>query len=98
MSAPSSSGRCRIGVQKQLSTASSAPHCFATAAIAAISDISVSGLDGVSRNNNLVLGRTAAFHSATSVAETYVVSTPNFFLFLLNMFTVAPNRLREATM
>ena len=38
--------------------------------IAAISDISVSGLDGVSRNNNLVFGRTAACHSDTSVAET----------------------------
>ena len=47
MSAPSSSGRCNMGVQKQLSTASNAPWRFAMAAIAVMSDISVSGFDGV---------------------------------------------------
>ena len=50
------SGRCRAGVQKQLSTASSAPARFATAASAAMSATSVSGLDGVSRKNSLVFG------------------------------------------
>ncbi len=70
MSAPNSSGRCKMGVQKQLSTANSAPQDFATAAMARTSEISVSGLDGVSRKNNLVLGRTAACHCATSVADT----------------------------
>ena len=97
MSAPNSSGRCRIGVQKQLSTASSAPHCFAMAAIAAMSEISVSGLDGVSRKNSLVFGRAAACHCAGSVAETKVVSTPNFLNTLLNMFTVEPKMLCDAT-
>src|ERR1039458_6211334 len=57
ISAPNCSGRCRIGVQKQLSTASSAPQLLAITEIAAMSEISVSGLDGVSRKNNLVLGR-----------------------------------------
>ena len=98
MSAPKANGCCSTGVQKQLSTASSAPHCFATVAIAAMSEISVSGLDGVSRKNSFVFGRTAAFHSATSVADTYVVSTPNFLMMLLNRLIVAPNTLRDATM
>ncbi len=84
-------------MQKQLSTASNAAHCFATAAIAAMSEISVSGLDGVSRKNNLVSGRTAACHSATLVAETKVVSMPNFFRMPPNRFTVAPNSERDAT-
>ena len=62
-----------------------------------MSEISVSGLDGVSRKNNLVFGRTAACHCATSVAETKVVSTPNFFITLLNRFTVEPKMLCDAT-
>jgi hypothetical protein len=40
------------------------------AAMAAMSEISVSGLEGVSKKNNFVFGRTAACHAATSVAET----------------------------
>ena len=43
-------------MQKQLSTASSAPEPCATAAIAAMSEISVSGLDGVSRKNKFRIG------------------------------------------
>ena len=98
MSAPKSSGRCNAGVQKQLSTASNTPRCFATAAMPAISDISVRGLDGVSRKNSRVLGRTATSHSFTSVAETKVVSTPKRLKMVPNKFTVEPNILREATM
>ena len=41
-----------------------------------MSQTSVSGLVGVSANSSFVCGRIAAFHSATSVWETKVVSTP----------------------
>ena len=69
-SAPSSRGRCRIGVQKTLSTASSAPAFFATAASVGMSETSVSGFDGVSRKRSRVLGRSAWRHSSTRVGET----------------------------
>ena len=42
-----------------------------------MSQTSVSGLVGVSANSSLVFGRSAAFHAATSVCDTKVVSTPN---------------------
>ena len=76
-SAPISAGRCMAGVQKQLSTASNAPALCAKLASAAMSHTSVSGLVGVSANSSLVLGRSAAVHSATSVCDTNVVCTPN---------------------
>ena len=56
MSAPMSMGRCNTGVAKQLSSASKAPALCAMSANAAMSHTSVSGLVGVSANNNLVLG------------------------------------------
>src|SRR6185437_4721838 len=97
ISAPKSSGRCSAGEQKQLSTASHASFFFATAASAAMFDISVSGLEGVSIKSSFVLGFTADSQACISVAETNVVSILKL-LRILNRFTVAPNRLREATM
>ena len=47
-SAPCSIGRCSAGVQKQLSTTSSAPRDAAIAFSAAMSAISAVGFDGVS--------------------------------------------------
>jgi hypothetical protein len=75
-SAPSSSGRCRMGVQKQLSTATRMPWAWAMAVRARISAISVSGLDGVSRKNSFVSGWIAASHAAGSVCGTKVVVMP----------------------
>jgi hypothetical protein len=60
-----------------------------------MSHTSVSGLVGVSANSSLVLGLTAARHSATSVCETKVVSTPNLANSLPNRFSVEPNTERE---
>jgi len=97
MSAPRFSGSCSMGVQKQLSTTSNTLYRFATAAMPAISDISVRGLEGVSRKNNRVAEHTAVSHSLTSVAETNVVSTPKRLSMVPNKFTVEPNMLREAT-
>ena len=75
-SAPSSSGRCSAGVQNTLSTTSSAPACFAISARASMSETSVSGLDGVSRNSSRVLRPQRRRHSSTRVGETKVVSMP----------------------
>ena len=69
-SAPSSSGRCSAGVQKQLSTTSSAPASCATSASAAMSNTSVSGLEGDSTNSSRVFGRSAARQLAGSVPST----------------------------
>ena len=95
MSAPSAAGFCSTGVAKALSTASSAPASCAMAASAAMSHTSVSGLVGVSANSSFVFGLTAARHSATSVCETKVVSTPNLPNSLANRFSVEPNMERE---
>ncbi len=70
MSAPSSSGCCSAGEQKQLSTASHAPASWAMAASARTSLTSVSGFDGDSTKKSLVFGLTAARHSAGSVGDT----------------------------
>ncbi|MNC87015.1 hypothetical protein D3C83_27090 [compost metagenome] len=70
MSAPSSSGFCSTGVQKTLSTASSAPALRASVDSFSRSEISVSGFDGVSRNSSRVLRRIASCHSSTRVGET----------------------------
>src|SRR5207237_897539 len=69
-------GRCRAGVQNALSTASSAPARLATAASAAMSELSVCGFEVVSRKSSRVLGLHARCHSSTCVGETNVVSTP----------------------
>jgi hypothetical protein len=70
MSAPSSSGLCSAGEQKQLSTASQAPACFAIAASAGMSLTSVSGLEGDSIKKSLVFGLSAFLQSSGSVGET----------------------------
>ncbi len=96
-SAPYSIGRCSAGEQKQLSTASQAPPFFAIADKAAMSHTSVSGLVGDSANSSRVFGLIARCHSATSVCETKVVSTPNFANSRPNSMMVEPNTLREQT-
>ena len=53
ISAPSSSGRCRAGVQKQLSTTSRQSLTWASSARALISATSVTGFEGVSRNSQI---------------------------------------------
>ena len=72
-SAPSVTGRCSAGLQKQLSTASSAPPACAISASAAMSQTSVSGLVGVSANSSRVVGVIAARHAAGSVCDTKLV-------------------------
>ena len=68
ISAPSASGFCSTGVQKQLSTASSAPWAWATSASAAMSTSSASGLDGDSTMNSLVFGLQAAAQASRSAS------------------------------
>src|SRR5207253_4007223 len=60
---------CSTGVQKTLSTASSAPACFATLESRWMSETSVSGLDGVSRKKSRVFFRTAFCHSSMRVGR-----------------------------
>src|SRR5260221_12856577 len=88
---------CRTGVQKQLSTASSALFARAIRASAAISNTAVRGFDGVSRNKRRVLGRIASFHTEGSVPSAYVVSIPNLERTVLNNCTVAPKTPEEHT-
>jgi len=85
-------------VQKQLSTATSAPWAWAISARRRMSATSVSGLDGVSRKNSLVFGRTACSQAATSVWPTKVVSSPKRERMPEKSCTVAPKRPVEATM
>ncbi len=66
-------------------------------ASARMSHTSVSGLVGVSANSSLVVGLTAARHSAKSVCETKLVSTPNLPNSLANRLSVEPNTEREHT-
>ena len=66
----------------------------AMSASAAKSAISFRGLDGVSRNSILVLGRTAACHSAKSVCDTKVTSIPKRVTWFITKPMVVPNRLR----
>src|SRR3569623_138966 len=68
-SAPSASGRCSAAVHTVLSTTSRQPWSWASAATAAISPTSVSGLAGVSRKSRRVVGRIAACHVAGGDAE-----------------------------
>ena len=62
-----------------------------------MSQTSVSGFVGVSANSSRVFGRIAAFHSATSVCETKVDSTPKRPKSPCSSLMVAPNTLREHT-
>lgn len=64
---------------------------------ARISLTSLSGLEGDSTKNKRVLPFTAARHSAGSVGETKLVSTPNRPRMFWNNCTVEPNMEREAT-
>ena len=98
MSAPRVSGFWKIGVANTLSTTTLAPISRATAATAAMSVISSSGLAGVSRKNSLVFGRTAARQAATSGASTKVTSTPNRGAHLLRIHRHEPNNALPATM
>src|SRR5260221_966413 len=88
---------CRTGVQKQLSTASSALFARAIRASAAISNASVGGFAGLARNKRRVFGLIAAFHTEASVPSAYVVSIPNLERTVLNNCTVAPKTPEEHT-
>lgn len=59
--------------------------------------ISASGLQGVSTNSNLALGRTATSHSETSARETRVESTPKCLRTAFSSWTVVPKMLRGTT-
>ena len=96
-SAPKSIGRCRAGVQKQLSTAKTAPALWAISANARISHTSVNGLVGVSANKSLVLGCIACFQALTSVCDTKLVVTPNLANSEPSNLMVEPNTEREHT-
>ncbi len=76
MSAPNSKGRWKTGEAKVLSTISTADVRCAISAAARKSVTRISGFDGVSTKNSLVLGPQARSHSCTCVADTNVVLTP----------------------
>ncbi len=96
-SAPSFSGCCNAGLQKQLSTTNSAPDAFDILLIASMSAISISGFDGVSRKNIFVSGRTASFQASRRVGSTKVVVMPNLLKICENMPSVEPNSRCELT-
>ena len=98
MSAPNSTGRCRAGVAKQLSSASRAPALWAISASAWMSHTSVRGLVGVSANSSRVLLRIAACQAAVSVCDTKVDSTPKRARSVPMSRMVEPNIEREHTM
>ena len=76
-SAPSSSGCCRYGEAKVLSTTSSAPASWAICATIAMSATFSSGLVGVSSQTTLVLpGRIASRIASGCVTAAGVISTP----------------------
>ena len=97
-SAPKRMGFCSAGLQKQLSTTSSAPPSWAMSASAWMSHTSVKGLVGVSAISSLVLGRMALFHSVTSVCETKVVSMPKRAISLPSSLMMLPKTEREQMM
>ena len=94
ISAPCFKGCEPTGDSRLLSTTKSAPMLCANSAKASKSATSPKGLDGVSKNSSLVLALTAAFHSSTSVGDTWLTSMPNLVTMLLIKPTVVPNRLR----
>src|SRR3954468_7990758 len=97
ISAPKSSGFCKAGVQKQLSTANKTPASCAILANSAISQTSVNGFEGVSTKNNLVFFCTAVFQASGSVSDTKVTCKPQRARMLLNNCTLVPKILRDAT-
>ena len=66
ISAPKSSGFCKYGLQKVLSTATKIPCYFAILQTASISVIPIVGFAGVSININFVFGRIAFLISSIS--------------------------------
>ena len=64
---------------------------------AAMSAISVSGFDGVSRKNSFVSGSIAVCQAATSVCATKVVRMPKRGMMVPSNCCVAPNRPVDAT-
>ena len=94
ISAPCFKGCEPTGDSRLLSTTKSAPMLCANSAKASKSATSPKGLEGVSKNSSLVLALTAAFHSSTSVGDTWLTSMPNLVTMLLIKPTVVPNRLR----
>jgi hypothetical protein len=81
-----------------IDTDQNTPCACAIATRAAISAISVSGFDGVSRKKSLVSGRIAACHAATSVWATKLVPIPKRGRMVPSNCWVAPNKPVEATM
>jgi hypothetical protein len=85
MSAPCSNGRMRYGVAIVLSTMRGTPLSWATDDTDSMSRMLIFGFPIVSAKNNLVLGRTAAAHSAgSSWFSTKVVSMPSLASVYLN--------------
>jgi len=76
MSAPSSRGRCSIGVANVLSTRTRAPCSCAIRATAAMSVSTIVGLAGVSTKTTLVSGVMAASTAPRSEVSTNVERTP----------------------
>ena len=97
MSAPNSNGRCKAGVQKQLSTTSLAPTACTRSATAAISTTSQRGLVGDSRYARRVLSDSADSQADRSKGSTVTISTPNLPKYLVHKFSVDPNTACEQT-
>jgi len=76
MSAPSVSGRCRIGVANVLSTSSCAPASCAIPPRAWMSKIFIRGFDGVSIQMSFVDGRNALFNTAKFCRSSTLLSIP----------------------
>ena len=76
ISAPSSNGRCRIGVAKVESTARSAFDAWASRAVSAMSMMSSPGLLGVSTQMIAVFSLMAAASASVSVRSTVRMATP----------------------
>ena len=90
-SAPRVSGCWRYGEAKVLSTTSSAPASWATAASASMSPMLSSGLVGVSTHTSFVCpGRIAARTASTSETAAGLCSSPHTFSTLSKSRKVPP--------
>src|SRR6187402_1103031 len=83
-SAPSDSGRCRIGEANVLSTTTRTPRAFAILEIASISANLRVGLVGVSNHTKRVDGVIAASNFDRSPRSTKLDAMPNGFITLSN--------------
>ena len=81
---------------KTLSTIALAPAAWAKSQIASMSQISSSGLAGLSMKKTLVLGLTAARQAAMSGASTRLTSMPKRGAQVLRIQRQEPNRARPA--